>query len=62
MRESVLRMVRRCECGKTYYIGIDGDEDYCDECISGDELSERIDADDGFGWRKTLKLEGTYED
>lgn len=62
MKESVLNRVRKCSspnCGRSYYIGIDGDDDRCDDCISQEELLERqLSADDGFGWRKGVKLEG----
>lgn len=40
MRESILSKVRRCTCGKSYYIGVDGDDERCDGCIAEDELSE----------------------
>lgn len=40
MRESILNRVRRCACGKTYYIGVDGDDKRCDGCIAADELSD----------------------
>lgn len=58
MKESILHKVNRCSCGLTYYIGIDGDADRCDECISGAELADKVKSDDGFGWRNGVKLEG----
>lgn len=59
MKESILHRVNRCACGLTYYIGIDGDHERCDECISNAELADKQEtSDDGFGWRDGVKLEG----
>jgi len=59
MKESILHRVNRCGCGLTYYIGVDGDSDRCDECIANAELADKqAQADDGIGWRNGVKLEG----
>lgn len=58
MKESILHKVRRCKCGTTYYVNVDGDEFQCDGCIAADEIQDRV-ADDNvaeFGWREGVKL------
>lgn len=53
-KQSILDKVRRCKCGISYYIGIDGDADRCDGCIAEAELAARTDAEKQIDWHDVL--------